>query len=137
MLASLATGFTAAVAMSATDGPYVMKIAQSGFEAWTVSATADGPRKHVAPVAKDGTVMVAGVDALPAFRVKLRAPADPAPDTVAVPARSPIFVVADTHGEFEILAQMLQSQKVIDARLRWTLRPRAPGGAGRRVRPRA
>jgi hypothetical protein len=40
-------------------------------------------------------------------------------DEIAVPARSPIFVVADTHGEYEILAQMLTSQKIVDARLRW------------------
>ncbi len=35
-------------------------------------------------------------------------------------ASTPLFVMADTHGEFEIAAQLLQRQRVIDERLRWS-----------------
>ncbi|MBC8028431.1 MAG: metallophosphoesterase [Steroidobacteraceae bacterium] len=60
------------------------------------------------------------MDSLPAFDVTLRAPAKPAADAITVPVKSPLFVIADTHGEFAILAQMLQRHRVVDATLRWS-----------------
>jgi hypothetical protein len=52
--------------------------------------------------------------------VKLRAPAANAPDVVSAGGDEPLFVVADTHGEFEILAGLLMKQGVVDAKLRWS-----------------
>jgi hypothetical protein len=60
------------------------------------------------------------VGKLPAFEVTLRPPAPDARDALTIPAKSPLFVVADTHGEFEILAQMLQAHRVVDERLQWS-----------------
>jgi hypothetical protein len=102
-------------AFAAPDGPYVVGGADGGLEAWSVV----DEQRRVAPVADDATITVPAVGALPAFKVKMRPRAAIAPDTVTVPAKSPIFVVADTHGEFEILAQMLKSHKVVDAALKW------------------
>ena len=51
--------------------------------------------------------------------MKLRPPAEPTADVVTVAAEQPIFIVADTHGEFEILAEMLQKHGVLDETLRW------------------
>jgi hypothetical protein len=103
------------------DGPYVLRGPAGALEAWSVEVAADGARKHVAALTPRATVTIPAVGSYPAFIVKLRAPAAPAPDEIAVPAKSPIYVVADTHGEFEILAQMLTSQKIVDAKLRWSL----------------
>ena len=57
---------------------------------------------------------------LPNFSVKLRPPAAMDPDTADARADAPIFVVADTHGEYEILASMLKAQHVVDGKLRWS-----------------
>ena len=102
------------------DGPYVVRGPDDALEAWTVQVSPDGARKAVAAVQAGATLTIPAVGRYPSFTVKLRAPAAPAPDAVTVPSKAPIFVVADTHGEFEILAQMLTSQKVVDARLRWS-----------------
>ena len=110
----------AAVAVAAQpDGPYVLRRADGGLEAWSVAIAGDAASKRVDALKPGATITIPAVGRYPAFDVQLRAPAAAAPDEIDVPAKSPIFVVADTHGEFEILAQMLTSQKVVDARLRW------------------
>jgi hypothetical protein len=101
------------------DGPYVLRNGSGALEAWSVEIAADGAHKRVETLRPGATLAIPAVGRFPSFAVTLRAPAAPAPDTVAVPAKSPIFVVADTHGEYEILAQMLVSQKIVDAKLRW------------------
>ncbi|MHC9083910.1 hypothetical protein ACYX7E_02605 [Luteimonas sp. RIT-PG2_3] len=63
------------------------------------------------------TVQVVG--ALPTFEVRLRAPASLAPDG-PLPLDTPLLVVADTHGEYGILAALLRKQGIVDDRLRWT-----------------
>jgi hypothetical protein len=102
------------------DGPYVLRGADGRYEALSVEVDSAGEHRRVAALKPGAVLTIPAVGAYPAFPVKLRPPAAPAPDTVAVPAKAPILVVADTHGEFEILAQMLTSQKVVDARLRWS-----------------
>ena len=52
-------------------------------------------------------------------QVKLRGPAKAAPDEIRTSGKAPLFVVADTHGEYEILAAMLQKHGVVDAQLGW------------------
>ncbi len=71
-------------------------------------------------VAVGDVVTLAAVGSLPAFEVKLRGPAQPASDEIRVNPRTPIFVMADTHGEFEIAVQLLQRHGIIDERLRWS-----------------
>jgi hypothetical protein len=102
------------------DAPYVMRDANGKFESWTLGETAEGPRKRVTPVAAGGSITVPAVGSLPSFAVKLRPPAENGADDVRVTATAPIFVVADTHGEFEILAQVLIRHRVIDDQLRWS-----------------
>lgn len=104
------------------DGPYVLRGAGAGagLEAWSVELAAAGARKHVDALKAGAIVTIPAVGSYPPFAVKLRGPAAVAPDTVTVPAKAPVFVVADTHGEFEILAQMLTAQKIVDGKLRWS-----------------
>jgi hypothetical protein len=110
----------AAAALAApADGPYVVRGAGGAFEAWSVEA-GDGAARKAGPIAPGAEIAIAAVDALPAFRVTLRAPAKVVTDAITVPARSSIFVVADTHGEFAALAQLLEAHRVVDARLRWS-----------------
>jgi len=106
-------------AAAEADGPYVVRNAAGNLEAWSVQVAAEGARKQVAPAAAGSTLVVAAVGSLPAFEVTLRAPAEVAPDTVTAGARQPLFVVADTHGEYQILAGMLMKQGVVDQTLRW------------------
>jgi hypothetical protein len=118
---AFAAALLASLAIAAQpDGPYVVRGAGGGLEAWSVEPAADGARKHVEALKTAATITVPAVGSSPAFTVKLRPPAAAAPDSVRVPAKSPVFVVADTHGEFEILARMLTAQKVVDARLAWS-----------------
>jgi hypothetical protein len=101
------------------DGPYVVRNAAGGLEAWSVEMTVAGARRQVTPVAAGSKLLVPAVASLPAFEVTLRAPAAAAPDGVSSGARQPLFVVADTHGEYAILAGMLRAHGVVDQALRW------------------
>jgi calcineurin-like phosphoesterase family protein len=116
LLCIWAAGATAGEA----DGPYVLRNAAGKLEAWSVVVTAEGARKQVVPAAVGGKLAIPGVDSLPSFEVRLRAPAAIAPDAIDAGAKQPLFVVADTHGEFEILAGLLMKQGVVDDALRWS-----------------
>lgn len=119
---SLAAAFASslcAVAAPQTDGPYVMRGGESRWEAWFVEVTSDGPGKRVQPLWATATLTVPAVGTAPAFDVKLRNPADISPDIVSTSVNAPLFVVADTHGEFEILADMLQKYGIVDRKLKW------------------
>jgi hypothetical protein len=102
----------------AADGPYVLKDG-TGWQALTVEEAAGIPRKRALAVAAGGSITVKAVGKLPAFEVKLRGPANPATDEISTSGKAPLFVVADTHGEYEILVAMLQKQGVVDAKLAW------------------
>lgn len=102
------------------DGPYVLRNAAGKLEAWSVEVTTEGAHRKVVPIAAGGKIAVPGVGSLPSFEVRLRSPAGVAPDAIGVGAKQPLFVVADTHGEYEILAGLLMKQGVIDGRLRWS-----------------
>jgi hypothetical protein len=110
----------AAWAQTHLDGPYVIGDAQQIPQAVWVERTADGgARQRAQPVGPGASITVAAVGDLPAFTVKLRGAAAVAPDTVAAPAKAKLFVVADTHGEYEILARMLVTHRIVDERLAW------------------
>ena len=101
------------------DGPYVVRNASGKLEAWSVQPAAENPGRQVASVAPGSRLVVPAVGSLPAFEVTLRGPADVAPDRVTAGAREPRLVVADTHGEYAILAGLLMKQGVVDDALRW------------------
>jgi hypothetical protein len=101
-----------------SDGPYVLRTA-GGWEAVSVAVNGGVAGKQVLPLAADATVTVPAVGELPAFAVRLRGPAAIASDQVTTAAKTPLFVVADTHGEFEILVAMLRAHRVVGPRLEW------------------
>jgi hypothetical protein len=114
-LALCARGFAAEV-----DGPYVMRGTDGKLEAWAVEVTDQGARRRVTPLAPGAAITIPAVGAVPALTVKLRAVEPIAPDTVSARRGTPLFVVADTHGEYEILVQMLGAHHVIDRKLNWS-----------------
>jgi hypothetical protein len=101
------------------DSAYVFRDAAGKFSAYTVTQTPEGLQKKSVALAGGSALSVAGVGGLPPFPVKLRPPARPAPDVAKTRKWESIFVVADTHGEFEILVAMLKEHGVIDQFLRW------------------
>ena len=112
--------FAVAAVGADLDGPYVMQVAAGKLEAWTVEQGTDGPRKRIDPLSAGAKLKVAAVGALPAFEVTLRPPPPMASDTVTTRAKAPLFVVADTHGEYEIFADMLIKHRVVDGKLHWS-----------------
>jgi len=102
------------------DAPYVMRDASGKLEMWTVENSADGPRKQVKPLKPGARVVIAAVGGVPAFSFKLRSPAELAPDKITTAKAPPLFVVADTHGEYEILVAMLMKHGVVDSKLHWS-----------------
>ncbi len=103
-----------------SDGPYVVRNASGAWEAWSIAVTADGARKSARLVRPNTTITVAAVGDLPAFDVTLRAAASVSPDTVTLPAKAKLFVVADMHGEYEILARALVAHRIVNAQLAWS-----------------
>lgn len=102
------------------DGPYVARSAAGDWLARWVEGTTDAPRVRDQAVKIGDSITVPAVGNLPAFQVGLRGEPSTAPDEIAVSSRVPLFVMADTHGEFEIAVQLLQRQRVIDEQLRWS-----------------
>jgi hypothetical protein len=102
------------------DGPYVTRSSAGEWIAKWVEGTTDAPRVRDQAVKTGDSITIPAVGALPAFDVKLRGEPTTAPDEIDVSARVPLFVMADTHGEFAIAVQLLQRQRVIDEQLRWS-----------------
>ncbi len=111
--------FAAGVRAAEPDGPYILR-RDGGLASWSVVIMDGAAQKQVRAVAENSVVTVPAVGRLPPFSVKLRPPAAPLPDAVLVAPGNPIFVVADTHGEFELLGEMLQKHAVVDSKLAWS-----------------
>ncbi|HEY5758110.1 MAG TPA: metallophosphoesterase, partial [Steroidobacter sp.] len=116
----LVLGSSLARAEPLQDGPYVLRAADGSWHSRWIEGQSEGPRVRDQTIEIGNVVTVAPVGAFPAFDVKLRGPAQPARDEIPVNARTPLFVMADTHGEFEIAVQLLQRHGVVDDRLRWS-----------------
>lgn len=115
----------AAAAAPLTDGPYVMRTEKGGWVARWIEGDDAAPAVRDVGLSrgsslKGKSVTVPAVGALPAFTVPLRAPAGVAPDEVALAPAKRLFVMADTHGEFEIAVELLRKQGVIDSALKWS-----------------
>lgn len=98
------------------DGPYVLQRTDGSWVArWVEDQTA-----REQPTAIGEKIVVAGVGPLPSFEVELRESALTAPSTVALSPNTPLFVMADTHGEFEIAVSLLRAHRIVDSQLRWS-----------------
>ncbi len=108
------------VAQSLDDGPYVRQRANGSWIAQWIESEGPVPRVKEKQVRAGESISIPGVDGLPSFNVTLRESSATAPSEVALPRGTPLFVVADTHGEFAIAAELLRNHKIIDDQLRWS-----------------
>lgn len=102
------------------DGPYLISQPDGSWLARSVAGDSTAPEVIDRKVAGGEVFTVAAVGALPAFQVRVRAPEKIAPDTVKLGRTTPVFVIADTHGEYQILGELLQKQKIVDVSMRWS-----------------
>jgi hypothetical protein len=111
------------------DGPYVMPAADGGWVARWAFGDDSAPKAREQRLSKKSSVSgrvltIPAVGHVPAFKVTLRNPETGpraiSPDEITLPEGSPLFVVADTHGEFEILVELLQKHGVINRALQWS-----------------
>ena len=107
---------TGAVAQTLSDGPYVL---QNRDGNWIALSIRDGTATH-APTSIGAEVEIPGVGELPSFKVRLRAPTKPPPSVIQLRSETPLFVMADTHGELEIAVALLRAHAVVDESLRWS-----------------
>jgi hypothetical protein len=108
------------IAAPLQDGPYVTAATNGAWVSRWVEGDDRSPQAVEKAVRVGDEVTVKAVGDVPAFKVKLRAPASNSLDEVRLPADSRLFVMADTHGEYQIAVELLTSQKVIDSQLRWS-----------------
>lgn len=106
----------------AFDGPYAAFASGGWLTQWLESADKDEMILHVRTrrLAVGEPLVVSAVGDLPGFAVKARDRAEVAPDTIRTRSNAPLFVMADTHGEFEIAVALLRQQGVIDQALGWS-----------------
>jgi hypothetical protein len=102
------------------DGPYVSHQPDGSWIARWVEGDEAAPRVREQKTALGKRLTVPSVGNLPAFAVTLRNDFRPAPDEVPLARDQAFFVVADTHGEFEIFVELLRRHGVIDEALRWS-----------------
>lgn len=112
--------FCAAAAELLQDGPYLVAAPDGGWTARWVEGSTDASKLREQVVQIGQTIEVPAAGLAPAFRVPLRAPDPVAPVEMSLPADVQLFVVADTHGQFLILMQLLREHGVIDEHLRWS-----------------
>jgi hypothetical protein len=108
------------VARSLDDGPYVREQPNGTWLAQWLEG--DGPTARVKEqqVRPGESVAIAGVGGLPSFTATLRASSIAPPNEVPLQRGTPLFVVADMHGEFEIAVTLLRNHKIIDGQLHWS-----------------
>jgi hypothetical protein len=118
-----------AFAAPMADGPYVVSAADGGWIARWVEGDVAAPvardqRLTKKPSLNGRSLTIPAVGNVPAFTVSLRTPdtgpRSISPDQVPLTKSKHLFVVADTHGEFEILVELLQKHGVIDRALKWS-----------------
>lgn len=97
------------------DGPYVIRQPDGS---WLARSTTGNV--HEQRVAPGDSLTIPAVGTMPAFKIRLRADDPVARDDVPLSAKTPILVVADTHGEYEILGELLRKQHIVDTSLRWS-----------------
>lgn len=102
------------------DGPYLWARDNGEWVAHWIEGDTTAPLIREQMITVGQSIEVPAVGLAPAFRVPLRDPDAIAPDVVDLPEDVPLFVVADTHGQFLIFVQLLRKHGVIDEALRWS-----------------
>lgn len=107
---------TGVAAQTLSDGPYVL---QNRDAEWIALSIRDGEVAHE-QTRIGAEIAIPGVGSLPSFTVRLREPISTAPSVVSLNPDTPLFVMADTHGELEIAVALLRAHAIVDESLRWS-----------------
>jgi hypothetical protein len=102
------------------DGPYVGRDPANQWIALWVEAQGDRLEARRQKVSFGDEIEVPAVGSRPSFEVRLRDSTHAVPDIVPLSKSTPMFVVADTHGEFEIATELLLRHRIIDDKLSWS-----------------
>jgi len=107
-------------AASITDGPYVLQTSEGQWSARWIEGDDSAPKISERTVRAGDVITVPAVGPRSAFEVRLRG--DPAitPSEVSLSSGTSLFVIADTHGEFEIATELFQKHRIIDSKLNWS-----------------
>ncbi len=117
---ALVWSITSAAAPTAWDGPYVGHDPANQWTALWVESESGSLDVRRQKVSLGDEIDVPGVGTRPSFKVRLRDSTELAPDIVELPSSSDLFVVADTHGEYEIATELLIRHRIIDEKLAWS-----------------
>lgn len=99
-----------------SDGPYLLSDEEGRWQARSVLESGEVMR---ATIEKNSRIQVPAVNGRPSFEVQLRTSAADAPSVERWPTRKRVFLMADTHGEFEVMTEFLIRQEVVDENLSW------------------
>jgi Calcineurin-like phosphoesterase len=108
-----------AASAGAADGPYVVKGPSGEWVARWIAADGAASELRQESVAVGTALVVPAVGSVPPLTVRLRPGAGIAPDEVRLGRSAKLFVIADTHGEYEIAVELLRKHGIIDQQLRW------------------
>lgn len=100
--------------VSFADGPYVDRDPRGGWRVRNVSSNGE-----IVTSIASGVITVPAADGQPSFRVRLRSTPAPAAAIEPMDRDAPLMVVADSHGEFGVVAAFLRAQGVVSEDLRW------------------
>jgi hypothetical protein len=104
-----------------SDGPYVTQSADGTWTSRSIFGDDTALQVVEREVKVGDDIQIPAVGRVTAFTVNLRRPPRvPDPDEVKLKRTTPLFVMADTHGEYEIAVQLLRAQRVIDDKLGWS-----------------
>jgi hypothetical protein len=102
------------------DGPYVRRTQQGDWIAYQVVESDNTLHVRETPVRLGGALLIPAVGSSPSFSVKLHEPVSAVEDSVPLAKQVPLFVMADTHGEFAIATELLRRHRIIDGDLEWS-----------------
>ena len=109
-----------AAAPALADGPYLKRESDGSAGARYAGGKDQAGSPAEQHIGLGDPFVVDSVGAMPAFQVRLRPIESTAPDQIRVGKKTPLFVIADTHGEYEIVGELLQKQRIVDDALRWS-----------------
>lgn len=106
---------------SVVDGPYVELSQGSILTArWVVDDGGGELERRSQTLPDSGIVTIAAVGDLPAFDVPVRSQPPLAPSELRAAPDVPLFIHADSHGEYAILAELLRRHRIVNDRFEWT-----------------
>lgn len=113
---------TSAPALADVDAcPYVRGAPAGGWVIWKATDARANPRTTAELVKAGDAITVPAADSRPSFQVTLQPLIETADSAeIVLPENVSVFLLADTHGEFEICTELLINQYILTPDLKWS-----------------